>query len=72
MKTTKPFRLLNVRNTTDKDVFGLLDRSNTALIDENSNKDAAIVSTQRDLIAGEVSKDIARRKFNSGGYRAGS
>lgn len=50
-------------NTTDKDVFGLLDRSNTALIDENSNKDAAIVSTQRDLIAGEVSKDIARRKL---------
>ena len=50
-------------NTTDKDVFGLLDRSNTALLDENSNKDAAIVSTQRDLIAGEVSKDIARRKL---------
>lgn len=50
-------------NTTDKDVFGLLNRSNTALLDENSNKDAAIVSTQRDLIAGEVSKDIARRKL---------
>lgn len=50
-------------NTTDKDVFGLLDRSNVALLDENSNKDAAIVSTQRDLIAGEVSKDIARRKL---------
>lgn len=50
-------------NTTDKDVFGLLDRSNVAVLDENSNKDAAIVSTQRDLIAGEVSKDIARRKL---------
>lgn len=50
-------------NTTDEDVFGLLDRSNVALLDENSNKDAAIVSTQRDLIAGEVSKDIARRKL---------
>ena len=50
-------------NTTDEDVFGLLDRSNVAILDENSNKDAAIVSTQRDLIAGEVSKDIARRKL---------
>lgn len=50
-------------NTTDHDVFGLLDRSNVAVLDENSNKDAAIVSTQRDLIAGEVSKDIARRKL---------
>lgn len=50
-------------NTTDDDVFGLLDRSNIAVLDENSNKDAVIVSTQRDLIAGEVSKDIARRKL---------
>lgn len=52
-----------VENTTDKDVFGLLNRSNVAVLDENSNKDASIVSTQRDLIAGEVSKDIARRKL---------
>ena len=52
-----------VENTTDKDVFGLLNRSNVAVLDDNSNKDASIVSTQRDLIAGEVSKDIARRKL---------
>jgi len=51
------------QNTTDEDVIGLLDRSNVNVLDENSNKDAAIVSTQRDLIAGEVSKDIARRKL---------
>ncbi|MDY3982401.1 MAG: anaerobic ribonucleoside-triphosphate reductase [Veillonellaceae bacterium] len=50
-------------NTTDEGVFGLLDRSNVEVLDENSNKDAAIVSTQRDLIAGEVSKDMARRKI---------
>lgn len=50
-------------NTTDGDVFGLLNQTNVAVLDENSNKDAAIVSTQRDLIAGEVSKDIARRKL---------
>lgn len=51
------------QNTTDEDVIGLLNRSNVSVLDENSNKDAAIVSTQRDLIAGEVSKDIARRKL---------
>lgn len=50
-------------NTIDGDVLGILDKSNSEVIDENSNKDAKIVSTQRDLIAGEVSKDIARRKL---------
>lgn len=48
-------------NTIDKDIIGILDKSNLSVIDENSNKDANIVSTQRDLIAGEVSKDYARR-----------
>lgn len=48
-------------NTIDDDVVGILNRSNVGVLDENSNKDAKIVSTQRDLIAGEVSKDIARR-----------
>ncbi|MDO5717465.1 MAG: anaerobic ribonucleoside-triphosphate reductase [Tissierellia bacterium] len=48
-------------NTTDNDIIGLLNRSNKELMTENSNKDAHVVSTQRDLIAGEVSKDIARR-----------
>lgn len=50
-------------NTSDEGVLGLLNRTNVAVLDENSNKDAAIVSTQRDLIAGEISKDIARRKI---------
>lgn len=50
-------------NTTDDDIIGLLNKSNEELMTENSNKDAFIVSTQRDLIAGEVSKDIARRKL---------
>lgn len=50
-------------NTSDEGVLGLLDSTNIAVLDENSNKDAAIVSTQRDLIAGEISKDIARRKL---------
>ncbi len=50
-------------NTIDDDVLGILDKSNDEVMNENSNKDAKIVSTQRDLIAGEVSKDIARRKL---------
>lgn len=51
------------RNTTDEDILGLLDKTNKSVMDENSNKNAIIASTQRDLIAGEVSKDIAKRKM---------
>ena len=50
-------------NTTDRSVLGLLDRSNEDVINENSNKDGILAPTQRDLIAGEISKDIARRKL---------
>lgn len=49
-------------NTTDDSIFGLLDGTNVDTIDENSNKKGYLASTQRDLIAGEVSKDIVRRK----------
>ena len=50
-------------NTTDESIIGLLDRSNEEVINENSNKNGVLASTQRDLISGEVSKDIARRKL---------
>ncbi len=50
-------------NTTDKDILSLIEQSNSEIMDENSNKNARIVSTQRDLIAGEVSKDISKRKL---------
>ena len=50
-------------NTIDKEILGLLDRTNLDVMEENSNKNAVIASTQRDLIAGEVSKDIAKRKM---------
>ena len=49
-------------NTTDEGVLGLIDLSNVEVMNENSNKNALVASTQRDLIAGEVSKDISRRK----------
>ncbi len=48
-------------NTIDSDIMGILNLTNEDVMNENSNKNAAIVSTQRDLIAGEVSKDAARR-----------
>ncbi len=50
-------------NTTDDSIIGLLNDANEEVATENSNKNAYIVSTQRDLIAGEVSKDIAKRKI---------
>lgn len=49
-------------NTSDKDILGLLDGSNIETIMENSNKNAKLNSTLRDLIAGEVNKDLAKRK----------
>lgn len=49
-------------NTTDESIMGLINATNEEVMTENSNKDSLLVSTQRDLIAGEVSKDIVRRK----------
>ena len=50
-------------NTTDDSILGLLDKSNEDVLNENSNKNGQLASTQRDLMAGEVSKDIARRNL---------
>ena len=50
-------------NSTDESILGLLNRKNEDVLNENSNKNGILSSTQRDLIAGEVSKDIARRKL---------
>lgn len=44
-----------------KSINGLLDNTNIDVLHENSNKQSQLASTQRDLIAGEVSKFIARR-----------
>lgn len=45
----------------DTKIEGIVDGTNKDAIDENSNKNAYIASTQRDLIAGEYSKDYCRR-----------
>lgn len=50
-------------NTTDESVLSLISKTNEDVMNENSNKNSIIASTQRDLIAGEISKDIARRKI---------
>ena len=50
----------SVRKTYDS-IFDLVNLHNEELKDENSNKNAIVASTQRDYMAGEVSKDITRR-----------
>lgn len=47
----------------DKSVLGLIDYTNKEVLTENSNKQGQIVSTQRDLIAGEISKYIAKTQM---------
>ena len=48
-------------NTTDESILGLIQQTNKYAMEENSNKNAAVASTQRDLIAGEVSRDLTKR-----------
>ena len=52
-----------IENTTDDSILGLVQRTNKEVMEENSNKNAQVAATQRDLIAGEISKDISRRKL---------
>ena len=53
--------LVRKQNTTDESILGLIRKTNKTVMEENSNKNAIIASTQRDLIAGEVSKDLTKR-----------
>lgn len=53
--------LVREANTTDESILSLIKNSNKEVGEENSNKNSAVASTQRDLIAGEVSKDLTRR-----------
>lgn len=48
-------------NTTDEGILSLIDQANEEVKQENSNKNPVINSTQRDYMAGEVSKDLTRR-----------
>ena len=53
--------LVRKSNTTDESILGLIRNNNKDVMEENSNKNAIMASTQRDLIAGEVSKDLTKR-----------
>ena len=53
----------NSKNELIDAISGLLDFTNQDIMTENSNKQAQLVSTQRDLMAGEVSKYISRTKL---------
>lgn len=48
-------------NTTDDGILSLIELNNEEVKQENSNKNPIINSTQRDYMAGEVSKDLTRR-----------
>lgn len=53
--------LVRKANTTDDSILSLIKNRNKDVMEENSNKNATVASTQRDLIAGEVSKDLTKR-----------
>ena len=53
--------LVRKANSTDKQILSLIGRNNEEAKQENSNKNPTVNSTQRDYMAGEVSKDITKR-----------
>lgn len=54
-------QLLRGHNTTDERILALIECNNEEIKQENSNKNPTVCSTQRDYMAGEVSKDLSRR-----------
>lgn len=54
-------KLVREANTTDKTIMELLQGDNDYWNNENSNKNADLVTTQRDYMAGIVSEDISKR-----------
>ncbi len=53
--------LVRKSNTTDEQILSLIERNNEEAKQENANKNPIINSTQRDYMAGEVSKDLTMR-----------
>lgn len=53
--------LVRKQNTTDESILSLIKNKETILYAENPNKNTHLLSAQRDLIAGEVSKDLTKR-----------
>ena len=53
--------LVRKANTTDNRILSLIECNNEEVKQENSNKNPAVNSVQRDYMAGEVSRDLTRR-----------
>ena len=53
--------LVRKSNTTDEKILSLIECCNEEAKQENSNKNPVVNSTQRDYMAGEVSRDISER-----------
>lgn len=53
--------LVRKQNTTDESILGLIRNDHKELGEENANKNTLLASTQRDYIAGEVSRDLTKR-----------
>lgn len=53
--------LMRQKNSTDERILSLIEANNEDIKQENANKNPIINSTQRDYMAGEVSKDITKR-----------
>jgi ribonucleoside-triphosphate reductase len=60
-KTTKAYQ--ESVSIIDNDIFGIVDGTNSDALDENSNKDGQLISTQRDLIAGIESRSYVERNI---------
>ena len=54
-------QLVRQSNTTDSQIMTIIESQNEEAKQENSNKNPLLASTQRDYMAGEVSKDITKR-----------
>ncbi len=53
--------LVRKQNTTDESILSLIKNQKASIDTEHANKNARLVSAQRDLIAGEVSRDLTKR-----------
>ena len=60
-KSVQDFK--RVQGPSDESILGLVRQTDDEIMNENSNKNATIISTQRDLIAGEVTKDKEKKKI---------
>lgn len=60
-KTMKTYQ--RQEDIVDKDIKGVINGTNKRVLDENSNKNGEIISTQRDLIAGVLSRSYSERKL---------